>query len=324
MAHTKIWVGCAVVVSALAIVGHWSGTQPERDSVAAARAELGIELESRRIDVGEVVLHAVLAGPDDGPPVVLLHGFPEFWYAWRGPMAVLARAGFRVIVPDQRGYNLSDKPGAVSAYRVDRLADDVVGLLDALGYESAYLAGHDWGGGVAWRAVIDHPERIRKLVMIDTPHPKAGEDYESEEQSVSWYRTFLQIPWLPGWTARLGNWAMLANALRDTSRPGTFPDEVLDQFRSAWDRDGAIHAMARWYRAERLAVPGDGRVAVPTLMLLAENDVYIPADLSRRSEAYLEAGELLELGSGTHWVIQEEPERIGRILVEVFSEDRPS
>jgi len=315
----RIVLGGAVIVAAIGIVGHLSGNQPERDSVAAARQELGIELESRRVDVGEVTLHVVLAGPVDGPPVVLLHGFPEFWYAWRGPLAVLARAGFRVIAPDQRGYNLSDKPGAVDSYRIDRLAADIAGLLTALGYDDAYLAGHDWGGGVAWRTVIDHPERIRKFVVIDTPHPRASEGYVSTENTVSWYRTFIQIPWLPGWTARVANWAMLTNALRNTSRPGTFPDEVMDQFRSAWDRDGAIHTMGNWYRAPSVPLPGEGRVAVPTLMLLAAEDAYIPADLSRRSMAFLDAGELRELGSGTHWVIQEEPERIGKILADYFS-----
>lgn len=314
----RVLAGIFSIVVALALLGHVSGNQPERDSVAAARAELGIDLESRFIDVGEVTLHVVLAGPEDGPPVVLLHGFPEFWYAWRGPLAVLARAGFRVIAPDQRGYNLSDKPPAVDAYRVDRLAADIAGLIAALGYDDAHLVGHDWGGGVAWRAVIDHPDRVRKFVVLDTPHPRSGEGFTSTEERVSWYRTYLQIPWLPGWSARLGNWAMLTNALRNTSQPGTFPDEVLDQFRSAWDRDGAIHTMGKWYRAEYPPLAGEGRVAVPTLVLVAAHDAFIPADLTRRSALFLDAGEVLELGSGTHWVIQEEPQRIGEILAEFF------
>ncbi len=318
MRATKLVVVSACVLAAVVIVGHWSGNQPVRDSVAAARTELGIDLESRRVDVGDVTLHVVLAGPEDGPPVILLHGFPEFWYAWRGPMAVLARAGYRVIVPDQRGYNLSDKPSSVDAYRIDKLAGDISGLVEALGYESAYLAAHDWGGGVAWRVVLDSPQRVRKFAVIDTPHPKAHEGFESDEDTVSWYRTFLQIPWLPGWSARLGNWAMLSNALRNSSRPGTFPEEVLDRFRSAWDRDGAIHTMGMWYRAEWLPIEGEGRVATPTLVLLAANDAYIPGDLTRRSAMFLENGEVRELGSGTHWVVQEEPERIGTILAEFF------
>lgn len=318
MRTLRILLVAVCVLAAVVVVGHWSGNQPTRDAVAAAQAELGIDLESRRVDVGDVTLHVVFAGPEDGPPVVLLHGFPEFWYAWRGPMAVLARAGYRVIVPDQRGYNLSDKPSRVEDYRIDKLAGDISGLIEALGYESAYLAAHDWGGGVAWRVVLDSPQRVRKFAVIDTPHPKAHEGFKSDEDTVSWYRTFLQIPWLPGWSARLGNWAMLSNALRGSSRPGTFPDAVLDRFRSAWDRDGAIHTMGMWYRAEWIPIEGEGRVATPTLVLLAANDAYIAGDLTRRSAMFLDNGEVRKLGSGTHWVVQEEPERIGTILADFF------
>lgn len=315
------WLGA--VVLALVALGVWSGRQPDRDEVAAARAALGIE--ARRIDVGEVTLHVVMAGPADGQPVVLLHGFPEFWYAWRGPMAVLARAGFRVIVPDQRGYNRSDKPGRVSDYRIDKLAADIVGLIAALGYEQVDLAGHDWGGAVAWRIAIEHPAVVRRLAILDTPHPLADVGYTSDEDSVSWYRTFIQIPWLPGFAARIANWRLLTSSLRDTSQPGTFPDEQFDLYRSAWDRDGAISTMGDWYRAaarhqDEVVIAGGQRVAVPTLLLIAARDPYIPGDLSRRSLLFLDDGRLVELGSGTHWVIQEEPERIGALLAEFFGE----
>ncbi len=304
------------------LIGHVSGNQPERDSVGAAEAEIGVRLESRRIDVGDVTLHVVLAGPEDGPPVVLLHGFPEFWYAWRGPMAVLAKAGFRVIVPDQRGYNESDKPEDLEAYVIDELADDVAGLIEALGYEKAHLSGHDWGGGVAWRTVIRHPNRVDRFVVIDTPHPKAGEGFESEEDTVDWYRTFIQLPWLPGWAARVADWSLLTGTLRDTSRPGTFPEDVMDQYRSAWDNHGAITTMGDWYRASfRLGEQPEGemRVSTPTLVLVAPDDAFIPGDMTRRSLAFLDDGEIRELERGSHWVIQEDPQLIGDILVEFFS-----
>ena len=143
-----------IVTSLVLLLGQWSGNQPERDSVAAATAELGLEFESRFIDVGEVTLHVVFTGPSDGPPVLLLHGFPEFWYAWRGPAAVLARAGFRVIVPDQRGYNLSDKPSGDDSYTQEKLVSDVVGLIDALDYSEVAIGAQDLGGGLAWRLVL--------------------------------------------------------------------------------------------------------------------------------------------------------------------------
>jgi pimeloyl-ACP methyl ester carboxylesterase len=310
-------------LAAVVILGHRSGNQEPRDAVAAAQQSLGIELRSHDVDVGDLELHVVEAGPEDGPPVVLLHGFPEFWYAWHRQLGQLAAAGFRAIAPDQRGYNASDKPDGVEAYRVERLAGDIAGLIQALGYDRASVAGHDWGGGVAWYLAIHHPERVRKLLIIDTPHPHAFRDFETEEESISWYRTFFQIPWVPEWIGRVANWRILASAMRDTSRPGTFPEETMDLYRSAWDRDGAFSSMVNWYRAAfryPLQEEGELRVRALTLLVLAPDDAFIPSDVTRRSLPYLDNGRLLELDEGTHWVVQEEPERIGRILIDFFKE----
>ena len=300
----------------LLLLGHASGCQPDLDARVAATEELAVAFGGERVDVGEVTLHVVSAGPADGPPVVLLHGFPEFWYAWRGPAAVLARAGFRVILPDQRGYNRSDKPGDVSAYRFDKLVGDLIGLLDALGHRQVRLGAQDMGAGVAWRAVIEHPERFTGLAVLDASHPRTW-SMEGESE-ISWYRTFLQLPYLPGYTARLANWWLLTSNLRATSADGAFPEREMDQYRSAWDRDGAIHSMGAWYRADPWPLEGEGRVALPTLVMLAEHDPFIPAAHTRASLEFLDDGELLELGSGTHWVVAEQPERIGRILLEWF------
>jgi pimeloyl-ACP methyl ester carboxylesterase len=313
--------GLSVVVA----IGWCSGREPRLDAVEAARAELGIALEAGRADVGAVELFVVQAGPAEGPPVVLLHGFPEFWYAWKGAIAPLAAAGFRVIVPDQRGYGDSDKPPGVAAYDVDALGDDVAGLIAALGHERAAVAAHDWGGGVAWNLAIRHPERVRKLAVIDTSHPDAGRLRASHEQTISWYRTFFQIPWLPEWSARLGHWAILSKMLRDTSRPGAFPDEKLALYRSAWDRDGAFGTMVNWYRAAFRRPPPDSsaplrRVAVPTLLIAAPDDAFIPGDLTRASLELLDDGRLVELDAGTHWVLQEEPEKIAALLADFFRE----
>ena len=313
--------GTAVVV-ALTFAAYMLGAQPPRDAVAAAEAELGIDLESRMVDVGDVTLHVVLAGPPDGEPVVLLHGFPEFWYAWRKVMAPLAAAGFRVIAPDQRGYNRSDKPGWVEAYRVEALAADVAGLIDALGYRQVNLVGHDWGGGVAWKVAIDHPQRLRRLAVIDTPHPQAGDGFESAEDTVDWYRTFMQAPWIPEFSARLGNYWLLASNLRGTAADGTFPEPVLDVFRSAWDQPGARSATVNWYRAAYRfpqTYQAEQRIALPTLLILAPDDVFIASDLRRRSARFLDQGRTVELERGTHWVIQEEPAVIAGLLAEFFA-----
>ena len=309
-----------VLVIAVLTVGQISGNQPVRDAVTAAERQLNIELESRLVSVGDVSLHVVFAGPADGEPVILLHGYPEFWYAWRGPMAVLAKAGYRVIVPDQRGYNNSDKPSDVDAYTLDKLAGDVVALADALGYEKVYLAGHDFGGLVSWWTLLLHPDRVSRFAIINKPHPYASNSYETDQKSISWYRTFLKIPWLPGYVGRLGNWGLLVRNLRATSMPGTFSEADMDQYRSAWDNDGAIHSMGAWYRANADfdIDAGQARISVPTLVVIAPNDAFSPIDLARRSALFLEHGQVLELQAGTHWVIQDNPVAIGKILVRFF------
>ena len=310
-----------LLLAALLALGHWSGNQPRLDAVDAARRELGIELDARRVPVGDIELFVVRAGPPDGPPVVLLHGFPEFWYAWKDVIAPLAKAGFRVILPDQRGYGDSDKPAGVDAYAVDTLGDDAANLIAALGYPSAFVVAQDWGGAVAWNLALRHPDRVRKLAVIDTPHPDARLAGDTMEDKISWYRTYFQVPGLPEESARWGNWWLLSRILRATAAPGAFPDEKLDLYRSAWDRDGAFGTMVNWYRAafrSRPRAEEPRRVELPVLLLLVAEDAFIPADLTRASLPLLDDGELVELGSGTHWVVQEEGERVAKLLISFF------
>jgi len=159
------------------------------------------ELEHTTITTNGINLHVVFAGPTEGIPVILLHGFPEFWRGWLKQIEPLANAGFRVIVPDQRGYNLSDKPKGVRAYTVDKLTGDILGLVNALGYQQVNLIGHDWGAMVAWVFAIHHPERLRKLGILNVPHPAVMLNFlrrgDPEQLRRSWYIFAFQIPWLP-------------------------------------------------------------------------------------------------------------------------------
>ena len=162
-------VGTLILIGML-LIASCSSPQLASDPVSDVEAELGVKLEASRISVGDVELFVVQAGPTNGPPVLLLHGFPEFWYAWRGPMAELAAAGYRVIVPDQRGYGFSDKPSSVKSYNVERIAEDAAALISALGHESAYEAAHDWGGSVAWQLAMRRPCLHRRRCPF---HPSA-------------------------------------------------------------------------------------------------------------------------------------------------------
>ncbi|HSP07779.1 MAG TPA: alpha/beta hydrolase, partial [Acidobacteriota bacterium] len=154
----------------------------------------------RTLPVNGISLHVVEAGPEDGSPVFLLHGFPDFWRTWEKQMEFLAQQGFRAIAPDQRGYNLSDKPAPLAAYNIDQLAGDVTALMDAYGYPRATVIGHDWGGSVAWRTAHLFPDRIEKLVILNVPHStvmKRALRTGWRQRMRSWYIFLFQIPRIP-------------------------------------------------------------------------------------------------------------------------------
>ncbi len=181
------------------------------------------------VDTNGVRLHVVQVGPETGPLVLLLHGFPEFWYGWKAQIDGLAEAGYRVWAPDQRGYNLSDKPEGVAAYQLDTLVADVVGLIDAAGQQKAIIVGHDWGGIVSWWLAASHPERVERLVILNVPHPAVTRKFIRQYPGQllrSWYIAFFQLPILPEWIMGANRSAMLARTLRTSSRSGTFPPTI--------------------------------------------------------------------------------------------------
>lgn len=285
-------------------------------------------LTHRFIDTGHVTLHTVQAGSQGGPLVILLHGFPEFWQGWRNQVPALAQAGFHVWVPDQRGYNLSDKPPEITAYNLDRLAEDIVGLVAAAGREQVYLVGHDWGAMVAWWVAIKHPRLLRKLAILNVPHPSTSIRFalrSPEQVARSWYIAFFQIPWLPETLLRLNNWQAVRRAMASTARPGAFSKRDLDCYVEAWSRPGAMRSMINWYRAgarTRREPVADKRVHVPTRIIWGAKDVALSRQLAPLSLEMCDDGELFFLEQGTHWVQHDEPDRVNELLLDFFADVR--
>jgi pimeloyl-ACP methyl ester carboxylesterase len=318
-------VALVIALAGLGWAAWRSGDRLPVDEVEIAQTRLGLELERRLVPTGEVVLHVVLAGPADGPPVLLLHGFPELWYSWHGSLGVLARAGYRVIAPDLRGTNRSDKPRDRGAYTGDAFARDVLGLLDALDVERAFVAGHDVGAGVAWNLVFFHPERVRRAVMLSSPHPFAWERARPQDdpESISWFRSFFRLPFLPELVARSGGWWLLTRNLQRTSRAGTFEGETLMVFQAAWARDNAISTMMNVYRADfrRREIPGEGKPTMPVRYVYGGTDAFVPREANRITAEVLGEDAVVELPENGHWLPLEEPERIGALLVDFFGEE---
>lgn len=282
-------------------------------------------LRHRTITTHGLHLHAVEAGPADGPLLIFLHGFPELWYGWHKQIDAFAEAGYRVLVPDQRGYNRSDKPKGVQAYNLDELALDIVGLIDEAGREKAHVVGHDWGGMVAWWLGIKHPERLEKLVLLNIPHPLVMQRNLRKnpvQRKRSWYMFFYQIPWLPERLLSRNRFDYLAKALRLTSRRGTFTDADLEIYREAWAQPRALTSMLAWYRAmfrARPAVPQSPRVGVPTLLIWGAKDRFLGSEMAQASIDYCDRGRLAVIESATHWVQHEEPERVNALLADFLS-----
>ena len=280
-----------------------------------------MELEHSYIETNGIRLHVVQAGPQSGPPVVLLHGFPENWRCWIRQLPALVDAGCRVIIPDQRGYNLSDKPAGIKNYRMSELTNDVLGLIDALDYEKVNLVGHDWGAEVAWSVGFSKPERLHRLGVLNAPHPAVMKRFLSrdfEQVRRSWYILFFQLPWLPEAGMRAQGWRRVIGALQDSGKAHTFTSEDIEKYKEAWSQPGAMTAMLNWYRAAvryPLTMSDDQCVRVPTLMMWGMNDVALTHRLARPSMDYCNEGRLLFFPEATHWVQRDEADEVNRHLL---------
>jgi len=314
----------ALIGAALAVWGWRSGDQAPIDVVAQTRAELGIPLEAGLVETNGIRLFVVQAGPRDGPPVLLLHGFPEFWWPWHAQIAALAKAGFRVIAPDQRGFDRSDKPPRIEDYQAEQRRADVLGLMDALGHPRAAIAGHDFGAFVAWGLAIEHPERVRRLVVMNVAHPKVYESPPTgRAETINWFRTFFRLPLLPELVGRSGNWFLLERNLVQTSRPGTFAEPAMSYYKQAWAHENAIHSMLAWYRAgarHPYRPSGPARVSVPTRIVWGDLDRFNDPSFAEPSLAYCDDAQLVRIPDAGHWLIHEKADQISRLLIDFFGE----
>jgi pimeloyl-ACP methyl ester carboxylesterase len=265
-------------------------------------------------------LHTALAGPPDGDPVFLLHGFPDAWFGWQAQIGPLAEAGFRVIAPDQRGYNLSDKPPGVASYRMSALVGDILGLAAALGYQRFHLAGHDFGAMVGWNLAMRHPQRLARLAIANVPHPAVMAAFLRTRPSQmlrSWYAAFFQLPALPERAVRAGDWRLLMSAM-----PRDLTPAERDRYRQAWAQPGAITAMINWYRASLRHLgrsTASPRIRVPVLVLWGQRDPHLSYEMAPPSVDLCQDGRLVTFEEAGHWVLRDEPAAVSRRLIRHFS-----
>jgi pimeloyl-ACP methyl ester carboxylesterase len=277
-----------------------------------------IEADGRRFEVH------TCGDPSSDKLALLLHGFPEHAISWRHQLPMLARLGYRVWAPNQRGYGRSFRPPQIRDYRLENLVQDVGALIDASGAKSVTLLGHDWGGAVAWATALSHARPIDRLVVMNLPHPrKFAEALASSwrQRLRSWYVLFFQIPRLPEWLLGRNRAQLIADAFRRaTDDPSHFPEDVIEIYRENALQPGALTAMVNWYRAaarssreirERFA--GEGVLDTPTLMVWGENDQALGKELTYGTDELVEDFTLRYLPT-SHWVNQEMPEETNAIV----------
>lgn len=277
-------------------------------------------LDHFAFDLGEVTLSAVAAGPADGPLVILLHGFPEFWYAWRNQILPLAEAGFRVVAPDQRGYNRSSKPAGAAAYDLHELAADVAGVADALERERFSIVGHDWGGIVAWWTALRYPRRVERLVAINAPHPIAARRFPKRHWAQylrSWYIVAFQLPRLPEWLLGFAGFAGLRAALKGSAPAHLFGADEIAAYRRAWAEPGALTGMLNWYRALRRFRRRRTRLEVrcPVLILWGDGDWFLDSRLAEASGSFCQNPRIVHVEAGSHWLQHVGPGLVNEELI---------
>ncbi|GAB4290007.1 MAG: alpha/beta hydrolase [Oscillatoriaceae cyanobacterium] len=274
------------------------------------------------VETNRIRLHCVTQG--EGDLVVLLHGFPEFWYSWRYQIPALAR-NFKVVVPDLRGYNDSDKPD--SGYDLDTLAADIKGLIESLGYVKAHIVGHDWGGAIAWNLAQKFPQHLNQLVILNAPHPhrwlnEMGTNLDQLRRS--WYVFAFQVPGLPEWLIQQNLKEFVKNIFREqATRKSAFTADLARIYQEALAKPGVLSGALNYYR--HLMSPLNwvhnlGRepspVTVPTLVLWGEDDSFWSKSFTEGLDKLIKAPfEIKFIPQCGHWIQQEVPHLVNRELL---------
>ena len=269
-------------------------------------------------------MHYVTQG--QGPLIVLLHGFPEFWYSWRRQIPFLAEHGYTVIAPDLRGYNDTDKPR--SGYDIPTLIRDIARLIIGVGYEKAFIVGHDWGGVLAWAFAMRYPEMTERLIVMNAPHPAAfiREMRTFKQLRKSWYIFAFQIPWLPEYMLLRNNANEIGRVLLGAAvQRWVFPPEEIAKYQQAMSKPGAMTAALNYYRqsfrrGSRAYTGGKVHVSVPTLLIWGEQDIALGIELTYGLEKWVDNLQIKRIPDSGHWVQQEQADKVNQYMLDFLQQ----
>jgi pimeloyl-ACP methyl ester carboxylesterase len=275
-------------------------------------------MDQIEIAVGEHRFDARVDGPEDGDPVLLLHGFPQTSWCWRHQLPALAAAGYRAVAPDQRGYSPGARPSEVEAYRNAELVGDVVGFADALGAERFHLVGHDWGGAIAWQVAGRHADRVATLAVLSTPHPLAmGEalagNLGGDQQSRSSYFAMFREP-----GSEHGMLANDATTLRMVFVATGMTEAEAQVYVDALGTPEALGAALNWYRgADLTLLDGLGPITSPTLYVWSTEDPALGREAAEATGQHVAGPYRFEVLDGVgHWIAEQVPDRLDALLLD--------
>lgn len=274
------------------------------------------DIQEKYIKTNNITLHTIIIGK--GRPLILLHGFPDFWYGWKSVIPEL-KEKFKLIIPDMRGYNLSDKPKGTQKYRIKYLIDDIKGLIEALDLEKPFIAGHDWGGIVAWIFAEKYPELIQKLIILNSPHPKIFgillRTNKAQQKASFYIFQFLK----PGGEQFLFEddfkWLKIA-LFGSLVNKGALDEFDKEQYINAWSQPNAIISGVNYYKANPSFDDFAGIIKVPTLVFHGMKDTALLPVILEGLEKYVKDLIIQKIPNSSHWVMHEEPQLISTKIIE--------
>lgn len=278
------------------------------------------------IEVNGIKLHVAKLGSGK-KLVVLLHGWPEFWYTWRNQIPVLAEK-FTVVAPDLRGFNLSDKPKGISNYKMDVVAKDIAELIDKLGFEKAYIVGHDWGGAISWAFAALYPQLTEKLVVMNCPHPlEMIIGLKKPKQLLkSWYIFYHQLPFLPELIYKNSLRLFFKQFMRGWMiHKEKFTDEDLNEFVKAFKQKNAMSRSLNYYRAMVQKKPNKiilkNKIQAPTLLIWGEDDKALGIEMTYNTKKRIDAPlEIKYVKNCSHWIQNDCPDEVNKHLMEFLKD----
>lgn len=277
------------------------------------------KIEERYIEVNNITLHTMIAG--SGEPLVMLHGFPDFWYGWKNIIEKLM-GDYKCIVPDMRGYNLSDKPDQEEEYKLEILVEDVKQLSEIFNLEKFTLIGHDWGGTVAWAFAETYPELLKKLIILNSPHYKTFRDKiktNKKQRKSSGYIFQMLKPGGEEAFSRNDYQLLKYTVFGTTTNENALNEEDKQKYIEAWSQPGALLGGVNYYRANRRFDDWTGIIKVPTLILFGMKDRFIRPTVLEGIEEYVGNLKIVRIENASHWIMHDAPEAVINNIREFIS-----